>query len=69
VVNPYNVGQEGEHSPEAQAFQLLMQAAWRDWVAAGSKGLNGVGPTGGNVPVVGMMAAVLGIVLMLTQYP
>jgi len=28
-------------SPEGQAFVMEMQAAWRDWVEAGSKGKNG----------------------------
>ena len=28
---------EGTYSPEGQAFVLLMEAAWRDWVLAGSK--------------------------------
>ena len=67
VVNPYNVGQEGERSPEAQAFVLLMQAAWRDWVAAGSKGLNGAGPTCGKVPVARMVLAVVGTLIILTH--
>ena len=41
VVNPYNVGAQGEHSPEGQAFVVEMYAAWRDWTALGSPGKNG----------------------------
>jgi hypothetical protein len=40
VVNPLSYGQEGSKSPEAQAFVIEMHAAWKDWVAAGSKGAN-----------------------------
>jgi len=50
VVNPDSYGQQGAQSPEAQAFVVEMHAAWRDWVADGSKGANGAlsvirGPT------------------------
>lgn len=41
VVNPHSYGQEGSKSAEGQAFVVEMQAAWRDWVADGSKGANG----------------------------
>ncbi|KAG6908570.1 hypothetical protein DXG01_004128 [Tephrocybe rancida] len=41
VVNPHSYGQQGSQSPEGQAFVVEMQAAWRDWVADGSKGANG----------------------------
>ncbi|KAG6336425.1 hypothetical protein ID866_2668 [Astraeus odoratus] len=40
VVNPYMYTNEGQQSPEGQAFVLAMQAAWRDWVEDGSKGAN-----------------------------
>ncbi len=40
-MNPNNVGAQGEHSPEGQAFVLEMYAAWRDWAALGSPGKNG----------------------------
>lgn len=43
VVNPLSYGQEGSESPEAQAFVIEMHAAWKDWVAAGSKGANAAG--------------------------
>jgi hypothetical protein len=45
VVNPLEYGVEGSNSPEGEAFVLEMQAAWRDWVAAGSKGVSGAGMT------------------------
>jgi hypothetical protein len=41
VVNPYDFPNQGTTSPEGQAFVVEMQAAWRDWVANGSKGQNG----------------------------
>lgn len=40
VVDPYSYSDPGVHSPEGEAFVLGMQAAWRDWVAAGSPGVN-----------------------------
>ncbi|KAG5640729.1 hypothetical protein DXG03_007416 [Asterophora parasitica] len=40
VVNPNSYGQQGSQSAEGQAFVVEMQAAWRDWVADGSKGAN-----------------------------
>ena len=43
VVNPLQWGVEGSESPEGQAFVLEMQAAWRDWVAGGSKGVKNSG--------------------------
>jgi len=41
VVDPYNFPDQGSNSPEGQAFVIEMHAAWRDWVANGSKGQNG----------------------------
>ncbi|KAF7981515.1 hypothetical protein HWV62_33081 [Athelia sp. TMB] len=46
VVNPYDYPFElalsaGGGSPEGEAFVLQLDAAWRDWAAAGSKGVNG----------------------------
>ncbi|THH32646.1 hypothetical protein EUX98_g1533 [Antrodiella citrinella] len=38
VVNPHQFGIQGSESPEAQAFVVEMQAAWGDWVRAGSPG-------------------------------
>lgn len=40
VVDPYNFGTQGSQSPEGQAFVILMQYAWTDWVNDGSKGAN-----------------------------
>ena len=39
VVNPYDYTVQGAQSPEGQAFVLMMQAAWRDWVDDGAKGV------------------------------
>ncbi|KAG7443858.1 Six-hairpin glycosidase [Guyanagaster necrorhizus] len=38
VVNPHSYGLEGSESAEAQAFVLLMQSAYEEWVADGSQG-------------------------------
>lgn len=40
VVNPNSFSQEGSQSPEGQAFVVMMYAAWRDWVDAGSVSTN-----------------------------
>ncbi|KAF7985410.1 hypothetical protein HWV62_5115 [Athelia sp. TMB] len=40
VVDPYEYQYQGNESPEAQAFVMLMQAAYRDWVAAVAEGQN-----------------------------
>ena len=34
VVNPNSFGEQGEKSPEGQAFVVQLHAAWRDFVAA-----------------------------------
>ncbi|KAI3614913.1 glycoside hydrolase family 105 protein [Moniliophthora roreri] len=52
VVNPHAFGEEGQDSPESQAFVLEMDAAWNAWVADGSKGANGV--SGGPQPLTPM---------------
>ncbi|KAI9439009.1 glycoside hydrolase family 105 protein [Lactarius indigo] len=31
VVDPLNFAVEGAHSPEGQAFTLMLESAWRDW--------------------------------------
>lgn len=36
VVNPRAYGEQGEKSPEGQAFVLGMQTAYREWVQKGS---------------------------------
>ncbi|KAI0075033.1 hypothetical protein K474DRAFT_1685519 [Panus rudis PR-1116 ss-1] len=48
VVNPHSYGRQGAQSPEGQAFVVEMQAAWRDWVAAGSVGANSAIRTAGS---------------------
>jgi len=40
VVNPDSYTVQGQDSPESEAFVLLMQSAWMDWVKDGSKGAN-----------------------------
>ena len=40
VVNPNSIASQGQTSPEGQAFILLMQATWRDWVDDGAQGAN-----------------------------
>ncbi len=49
VVDPLSVGQSGQNSPEGQAFVVQMHAAWKDWVAQGSKGANAAGKTAGKL--------------------
>ncbi|KAG8215875.1 Six-hairpin glycosidase-like protein [Butyriboletus roseoflavus] len=40
VVDPYSYPDQGQDSPEGEAFVIAMQAAWRDWVADGAIGAN-----------------------------
>jgi len=44
VVDPLNIGLEGTQSPEGEAFVLMLDAAWRDWSAAGSPGASSAAP-------------------------
>ncbi|KZP16457.1 hypothetical protein FIBSPDRAFT_865964 [Athelia psychrophila] len=58
VVNPnqytFELDQSGgAGSPESAAFVVELDAAWRDWVAAGSKGANG-SARGVGIPEVGL---------------
>ncbi|KAG8706554.1 hypothetical protein FRC09_002351 [Ceratobasidium sp. 395] len=46
VVDPHSFHDQGQQSPEAQAFVLQMHAAWEEWVQDGSKGANAVGRMG-----------------------
>jgi len=62
VVDPYSYGVQGTQSPEGQAFVLEMQAAWRDWVAAGSPGANGC-TSNMRVNWMSELAIVIGVVL------
>ena len=34
MVDPDNYGQQGQNSPESEAFMVEMQSAWRDWMEA-----------------------------------
>ncbi|KAL5500891.1 hypothetical protein ACEPAH_9278 [Sanghuangporus vaninii] len=61
VVNPHSFGQEGERSPEAQAFVVMMYAAWRDWVQDGAVGANGARRASGDVPGFGVMLGVIAL--------
>lgn len=45
VVNPHEYGNQGEKSPEGQAFVLEMHAAYNDWKSAGSPGAGNNGAT------------------------
>lgn len=40
VVDPHSYPDQGQHSPEGEAFAIAMQAAWQDWVADGTKDAN-----------------------------
>ncbi|KAF8129060.1 Six-hairpin glycosidase-like protein [Boletus edulis] len=40
VTDPYAYPFQGQDSPEGEAFVISMQAAWRDWAAAGAVGAN-----------------------------
>lgn len=58
VVNPYdysfeldlNAAPGGVGSPESLAFVVELDAAWRDWEAAGSKGATGAGRANSTIP-------------------
>jgi hypothetical protein len=66
VVNPHQFGVQGNQSAEGQAFVLEMQAAWRDWVADGSKGANGaVGGAGIWAGKWAIMSAAVGVGVVL----
>ncbi|KAA1476436.1 hypothetical protein DENSPDRAFT_511437 [Dentipellis sp. KUC8613] len=62
VVNPDSYGAQGQHSPESEAFVLQMQAAYQDWVAAGSKGANGAPRAAGGVGWAGWGVVLAGVV-------
>ncbi|KAG2088566.1 uncharacterized protein F5147DRAFT_726818 [Suillus discolor] len=59
VVNPYSYGVQGSDSPEAQAFILELQAAWRDWVADGAHGTNSAREARPHVLMIGVILPVL----------
>lgn len=49
VVNPYSYPDQGQQSPESEAFVIAMQAAWRDWVSNGTTGANADANANGTV--------------------
>lgn len=63
VVNPESFGQQGQNSPEGQAFVVEMQAAWRDWVQNGAVGANAVSRTATPVSMV-----FIGLVVLFGSY-
>jgi rhamnogalacturonyl hydrolase YesR len=65
VVNPHAYGEEGSQSPEGQAFVLQMQAAYKDWQAAGSKGNGALGPARPASVVAALFIVACSIVVML----
>lgn len=67
VVDPYGFSDQGQASPEGQAFILAMHAAWRDWVEDGSQGANDavdtVSPSGSRTVVQALAAGIIPFVL------
>lgn len=62
VVNPLSFAASGSKSPESEAFVLMLHAAWKDWVAAGSKGGTGKNAaTSGKFEMVPARAMVAGL--------
>ncbi len=64
-MNPLNFGSLGSKSPEGESFVLLLNAAYRDWVNGGSKGIKGAASGrrfGADVVRVGMWLIVSGVV-------
>ncbi|KAG8709017.1 hypothetical protein FRC09_000911 [Ceratobasidium sp. 395] len=62
VVDPHSFHDQGQQSPEAQAFVLQMHAAWEEWVQDGSKGANAAGRI--EVGWKWIMAGVVGVVML-----
>lgn len=58
-MNPHQFGLEGSESPEGQAFVVELDAAWRDWVAAGSPGVKSAAVRVGGGGVWTVLVAVL----------
>lgn len=49
-MDPLSFGIQGTSSPEAEAFVLLLESAWRDWVIGGGASTTEVDPPkAGNV--------------------
>lgn len=62
VVDPLTFDKQGKQSPESQSFVLLLDAAHKDWVSAGSKGANAAVRPSSSALVA--MGAALGAVAM-----
>ena len=60
MVNPHSFGVQGRESPEAQAFVVLMHAAWKDWVKEGSKDASGAGRVRMGLDGMGLMLVLAG---------
>ncbi|KAL4076573.1 Six-hairpin glycosidase-like protein [Scleroderma yunnanense] len=68
VVDPYAFSNQGQTSPEGQAFVLAMQAAWRDWVEDGAKGANtAVGTIAPSYPRTVAQAVVAGVLPLVLE--
>lgn len=50
VVDPLNYPNEGTMSPEGQAFVLIMEASWRDWVDGGGENTTETAPPRASAP-------------------
>ncbi|KAG2049356.1 Six-hairpin glycosidase [Suillus hirtellus] len=66
VVNPYSYGAQGSDSPEAQAFILELQAAWRDWVADGAQGANSAREARPHVLMIGAILILPWLMMVIT---
>ncbi|KAG2113578.1 Six-hairpin glycosidase-like protein [Suillus discolor] len=66
VVNPYSYGVQGSDSPEAQAFILELQAAWRDWVADGAQGANSAREARPHVLMIGVILVLPWLMFVIT---
>ena len=72
VVDPYDFSDQGQTSPEGQAFILAMQAAWRDWAMERSQkakvktndAVDTLSPSGSRMIVQALAAGILPLVLV-----
>jgi hypothetical protein len=67
VVNPLSWPDEGSDSPEGEAFVLIMQASYEDWVKDGSKGVSGAlgsSSSFGPALMVGLVTVVLSALMI-----
>lgn len=63
VVDPYNWAAQGGSSPEGQAFVVELYAAYQDWTAKGSPGINGALRPGIGVRWSAAVAAAVALVM------